>query len=31
MGKQVQFSEADLPALANLQHPFKLMLAVVAT
>jgi hypothetical protein len=29
MGKQVQFSEGDLPALANLQHPFQLMLAVL--
>jgi hypothetical protein len=29
MGKQVQFSEADLPALANLQHPFQLMLGVL--
>jgi hypothetical protein len=29
MGKKVQFSEADLPALANLQHPFQLILAVL--
>lgn len=29
MGKQVQFSEGDLPAMANLQHPFQLMLSVL--
>ena len=29
MGKQVQFSEGDLLAMANLQHPFQLMLAVL--
>jgi hypothetical protein len=27
--RQVRFSEADLPTLANLQHPFQLMLAVL--
>ncbi len=29
MAKQIHFSETDLPAMANLQNPFQLMLAVL--
>lgn len=29
MGKQITFSESDLPTMGNLQHPFQLMLGVL--